>query len=317
MSCVFAVVALTQPAQNFDKETEKEIALGRQLAAEYRQKVQVVESAAVTAYVSGIGRRLTRGIGGPPLPYTFAVTLDDPAIMHEAAAFPGGLVFVPAALILEAKDEDELAGMLKRSIAKIASRESRKSAGTASHQNAAGAALIFLGGWTGYAFAQGSPPLPLGLYGWWRNLEINADRVAARSMAAAGWDPAALARYVERLQTPDNGATKLSPLPSGSERLQAIELCNQGTGTSQLWSARISRRNPARTCALDRGHQDTTHSGPVAVGQPFTWKVALLVLSRERPLRSHQHLQDSSGSLPSGGPSQDRLPSASPPRIEA
>jgi hypothetical protein len=43
-------------------------------------------------------------------------------------------------------------------------------------------------------------------------------------MAAAGWDPAALARYIERVQAPDDGQAKAwSSLPLRSQRIEAIQ----------------------------------------------------------------------------------------------
>src|SRR5438046_571144 len=70
---------------------EKEITLGKQLAMEFQQRTKPLENPAALAYVNGIGQRLAREIGGPPLTYTFALIADDPAAMHEVAAFPGGL----------------------------------------------------------------------------------------------------------------------------------------------------------------------------------------------------------------------------------
>ena len=186
---LFASAAVAQPGAGVDSYSiEKEVALGRQVAAEFRRNTQTLDAPAVLAYVDAIGQRLVAAAGGPPFTYTFALVADDPSAMHEPAAFPGGFVFVPASLILAAKDEDEFTGMLAHAIAHVASRQ-----GT---QAAANATLVFMGGWTGSA-------VPRGFLERRRRFELQADGLAARSMSAAGWDPAALARYIERLRPGD------------------------------------------------------------------------------------------------------------------
>jgi hypothetical protein len=76
---------------------------GQTLAAEFQRDTKPLESAATLAYINGIGQRLAAQIGGPPFTYTFAVVADDPTVLHEGAAFPGGFLFVPASLILAVK----------------------------------------------------------------------------------------------------------------------------------------------------------------------------------------------------------------------
>ena len=106
---------------------EKERALGAQLAAEYRRSVTVIENAAVNAYLTDLGRRIAARSQGPDFTYTFEL-VDDNTLLNEAPAFPGGAIFVPAQLILAARSEDELAGMMAHSIAHIAARHGTKQA---------------------------------------------------------------------------------------------------------------------------------------------------------------------------------------------
>jgi predicted Zn-dependent protease len=67
--------------------------------------------------------------------------------------------------------------------------------------------------------------LPLALLDMHRKQEIAADRRAVNAMAAEGYDPAALSRYVEReLARFDSrgGNQAFSPLPPVAQRLDAI-----------------------------------------------------------------------------------------------
>jgi hypothetical protein len=74
--------------------------LGRRLAAEFQRYNRPLEIPGALAYINGIGQRLAAQIGGPPFTYSFALVADDPTMLHDVAAFPGGFVFVPASPIL-------------------------------------------------------------------------------------------------------------------------------------------------------------------------------------------------------------------------
>jgi predicted Zn-dependent protease len=100
----FAAAQEREPSKGINfYSIEQEMALGRRLAAEFQRDTKPLESAATLAYINGIGQRLAAQIGGPPFTYTFAVVADDPTVLHEGAAFPGGFLFVPASLILAVK----------------------------------------------------------------------------------------------------------------------------------------------------------------------------------------------------------------------
>jgi predicted Zn-dependent protease len=66
--------------------------------------------------------------------------------------------------------------------------------------------------------------IPLGLLQMRRKMELDADRRAARKMSAAGYNPKALTRYIDREQASydDYSPRKFSSLPRRKERLEAI-----------------------------------------------------------------------------------------------
>src|SRR5262245_15518267 len=202
-----------QPAKGVNfYNLEKEIALGNGLASDFRSRNRIFENRVIQDYINRIGKRLAYEIGGPPFTYTFALFDDASARYAEVAAFPGGFIFVPASLILAAQDEDELAGMLTHAIAHIASRHSTRLATREELLQVASAPLIYVGGWSGMVGA--AAMVPLGMQQAVRKFELDADRQAARKMAAAGYDPAALERYVERAPLVEEGQR--------TQRLQAI-----------------------------------------------------------------------------------------------
>jgi len=66
----------------------------------------------------------------------------------------------------------------------------------------------------------------LGLLQLWRKCELDADRLAASKMPAAGYDPEALARYIDREQASydEHSQNVFSPLPRRAQRLEAIHV---------------------------------------------------------------------------------------------
>jgi predicted Zn-dependent protease len=118
-----------QPGQgvNFYSQ-EKEIALGRQLAQQFRQKTTLVDSVSVNDYVRRVGANLAAQFPGG-WTYQIEIIKDDPGgATHEPVAFPAGFLFVPADLIAAARNEAEFAGMLAHAMAHVAARHGTKSA---------------------------------------------------------------------------------------------------------------------------------------------------------------------------------------------
>lgn len=80
--------------------------------------------------------------------------------------------------------------------------------------------LIFVGGWADNADAL----VPVALLKFAREHEVEADQLAAQVMAKAGYDPAALARYIGRVQVdPAEKRRAFSALPLREERLATLE----------------------------------------------------------------------------------------------
>ena len=101
---------------------------------------------------------------------------DQRGATHEPAAFPGGFIFVPADLITTARNEAEFAGMLAHAMAHV---------------------VVGAPGMTWNAAGLG---VPMGVLGLQRANEAEADALAVKAMAAAGYDPAGLASYLRRVQ---------------------------------------------------------------------------------------------------------------------
>ncbi len=197
-----------------DKEAmvaEKESKLAAELAASMRRHMKVFESPGALEYL----RLLEQRLAAPGMSYTFELITDSTNELQEPIALSGGYVFVPAGLFMAARDETEFAGMLAHAMAHVEGRHILRS------ETRIGRSTVPIT----FAYMPGPTALfPVALLEKARAFESEADLIAARKMDAAGYDPAALARYIERTQRdlPDE-PRKFSALPPRATRIVAIQ----------------------------------------------------------------------------------------------
>ena len=221
---LFSALAFGQDREvNFYSEA-KEAALGAQIARQIRIEKRALGSAAVEDYADRIGRTLA-----PQLPeygpgYRFEVFAGAGSRLRAPDMVPGGYIFVPAELLLAVESEAEFAGMLAHSMAHSAARHGTRMAARGKITDLSSIPLIFMGGWTGLHGSEMALAVPLGFLSFLREYELEADRMAVQAMARAGYDPAALVRYIERMQTDPttDKSRKFSPLPPREERLAGL-----------------------------------------------------------------------------------------------
>jgi predicted Zn-dependent protease len=216
-----------QPGQgvNFYSK-DKEIALGQKLAAEYRQKTTPLDDAAARDYVKRVGANLAAQFPG----WTYQLELireDQGGATHEPVAFPGGFIFVSADLIAAARNEAEFAGMLAHAMAHVAARHGTR---MATRNDLASMASMTLSmppppGANGALPGPAPMTVPMGILAEQRAMESEADYLAVKAMAAAGYDPAGLASYVGRVQPPPGKGNPavFATLPPRDQRVTGIE----------------------------------------------------------------------------------------------
>lgn len=226
-----AVFCLTLAAQN--PTPAKQAAVERQMLETVHLFTTPVEPQAVQDYVSLLGARLATQLPAGAVPYSFVVVDFWENGLPEALLLPADHIFVPLHLLQTAKDEAEFAGMLAQAIALAPLLKQP--------DFMCGNQLLCLMYETGN--------IPMSLLRQRRGMELRADTSAAAAMARAGFDPAALLRYIQRVQPSDQPT---SPLPPRAKRIAALRKAistlppTAYTGNSQDFSVVQKLARPAQ-----------------------------------------------------------------------
>ncbi|MEN2976946.1 M48 family metalloprotease [Tistrella bauzanensis] len=195
-------------------------------------------------YVEDIGFRLMSVTEMADQPFTFTI-IDSPIV--NAFALPGGYVHVTRGLISLARDEAELAGVIAHEIGHVTGRHSaqRMTSGMIA-QVGAGLLGAVLGSEAVSQIANMGAQVYLQSYS--RDQEFEADERGTRYLQAAGYDPGAMASFLQRLNDysayeaalrgQDNPAEQFNLMashPRTPERVErAVQLAGGATGVRNI-----------------------------------------------------------------------------------
>jgi beta-barrel assembly-enhancing protease len=176
---------------------DKEVSLGRQLAAEVDRQAKFIDDPLITEYINRVGQNVVLH-SDARIPFTIKVIDSDEV---NAFALPGGFFYVNKGLILAADNEAEVAGVMAHEIAHVTARhamENQAKGMLAEIGLLAGS--IFLGGLGGMLINQGAQfGALLGFMKFNRSAESEADMLGVQYMWAAGYDPNAMSTMFEKL----------------------------------------------------------------------------------------------------------------------
>ena len=149
------------------------------------------------AYVERVGKRVAVQSGLSNAQGDFTVTLLNSPV-ENAFAIPGGYVYVTRQLLALMNSEAELASVLGHEVGHVAARHSqgRQRASTIGSILAAGAGLLTGSNLIGQGVSSAAQ---LGVLGYGRNQEYQADGLGVRYITAAGYDPYAAADMLSAL----------------------------------------------------------------------------------------------------------------------
>lgn len=210
--------------QKFEHEQVKPEAEKLQASMHLRNAEELDE------YVDAVGAKIVAN--GPDTDFEFEFTVID-EIAPNAFAMPGGYVFVTRGLLALVSSEDELAGVLAHEAGHVYARHG-------SNRASLGAPVRLATGIPAFATGLVSPRLGKGIANFGdrtndlilsphnRQQEREADKLSQQILADSGWDPAAMSRFLEKLQRLDEAnddggirLTFLSTHPATAERVEA------------------------------------------------------------------------------------------------
>jgi beta-barrel assembly-enhancing protease len=226
------LIAQTEIQLRKNKYAESDdVQLGRQAAAEMEKKLTIVRDREMSSYLARVGNHLAESIPEQfqhsQFEYTFKVV---EAKEINAFALPGGPMYVNTGMIVAAKREGEMAGVMAHEIAHVALRHGTAQATKGEKYQTLGAlgqiGGAILGGAAGTAVGQGAQ-MGAGMYllKFSREYETEADVLGAQILARAGYDPRDLGEMFKTIEAQggSGGPQFLSSHPNPQNRYQRIE----------------------------------------------------------------------------------------------
>jgi len=206
---------------------QQDIEIGKQAAATVLQRYQRAQNLDLQAYIKKVGARLAKTPTASSSGFPFSFTLLNYKEVN-AFALPGGPTFVFTGLIKASDSEAELAGVLAHEISHVVLRHgtNRMSKANIIEKPARIIGAINMLTPLGRLVNVG---LGVALNGIFlknsRADESEADALGAHIMSEAGYDPVALARFFEKLETQGGPGVPefLSDHPSPGNRVEAVE----------------------------------------------------------------------------------------------
>ncbi len=199
--CAACLLPIATQASEQKPVTQQEIATGTKQynPSQQAQGGQYVVDKALSAYVNAVGQRLAKASESPNLPYEFVIINDS---TMNAWALPGGKIAINRGLLVELRDEAQLAAVLGHEISHVTRRHSarmqKKSSGTSLLGALAGLAIGAKVPQFQDLAMQGSGLVTQGFQAnYSREYETQADNVGLALMAKAGYDPLAAVEIQE------------------------------------------------------------------------------------------------------------------------
>jgi predicted Zn-dependent protease len=217
---------------------DEETRISREFRREAKKYFKFVNNPEVERYVDRIGRRILSATGPQSFDYRFFVVEDS---QLNAFAVPGGSIYFFTGLIERTKSTDELAGVLGHEIVHIKGRHMARSSGPDAISVLSLLSMVLLarsGGGAQAAGVVGQAIAATRQAAYSRQLEMEADTLGTRYIAAAGFDPKGTIAFLrtldqERALNPIDVPAYIMCHPITQDRVANAELVVRSLGTTQ------------------------------------------------------------------------------------
>jgi beta-barrel assembly-enhancing protease len=240
---------------------QEERDLGDRVSTSVRSEFGVLQDAALTKYVSLVGNVLAKGSNRPDLKWEFVV-LDTDGV--NAFAAPGGLVHITRGALGLMKNEAELAGVLGHEIAHITKKHTINSI---KKNNLVKLGTEEAGSRSSYFYTMLADAAYNNVVerGFDRGDEDDADQEGARLANKAGYDPAGLTSFLQKLMdrnknykgSKPNGLFATHPdtrdrIAKVSRQIKTEKLASTATGETRYASTVKIEAKPVDAVALSK-----------------------------------------------------------------
>src|ERR1041384_1802514 len=299
--------------------TEKEVKMGRMLAAQVDKEAKFIDDPIITEYVNRVGQNIVLH-SDAKVPFTIKVIDSDEV---NAFALPGGFFYVNKGLILAADNEAELAGVMAHEIAHVAARHAMENEAKRRAMDIGMLAGILLGGpilsnvlYNGGGFFEGMAFLKFS-----RGAEEEADKLGVQYMWAAGYDPTAMSTMFEKLEAknkkkPGTISKMFADHPAPADRRQAALNLAARFPEREEYVISSSEFQRVKNRLLRLSNARVTNTGAIAAGDDDT--PGRPTLKRRQPTPDDSTTTNPDGTTPKtdstkpGAPTLKRNPDAQP-----
>jgi len=221
LGCASEYNTVTEQEEWLMYDNAREVKLGEAIAKEVEKEEKLYDDATAQDKVETLGQRIVEVCDRKDIIYHFKIVEDEDV---NAFSLPGGFVYVHSSLVKAVKSDAELAAVLAHEVAHIVAKHAVKKLQAYQGYSLLRLALIPAGGQdVGPAFDLAFAQI---LMGYSRQDELLADRLAAKYLEAAGFEPQAMVGFLLRLK--DINRCKLRPIsylrshPYYGERIAAV-----------------------------------------------------------------------------------------------
>jgi predicted Zn-dependent protease len=207
---------------------DDEVRISREFRREAKKYFKFVTHPEVERYIDRLGQRILSVSGPQAYDYRFFIVEDS---QLNAFAVPGGSIYFFSGLIERAKSTSEIAGVLGHEIIHIKGRHMARSSGPDATSVLSLLAMVLLarnGAGAQAAGVIGQAISATRQIAYSRQLEMEADTLGARYMAAAGFDPQGAMAFLktldeERALNPINIPSYLMSHPVTQDRVANMQ----------------------------------------------------------------------------------------------